>query len=210
MNIINPAYGTNPFSTEQVAEIQTALGQGQVIVYPTDTLYGLGADACSQVAVDTLYLLKSRTNSPVSVLLSSISELFDMAPDLSEKAIDLVKTFMPGALTVICRSEYGFAPQLKSQTGTIGFRVPGDTISRQIPELYGKPITSTSVNPAGLSPAISRLDVEDFYGSQVELMIDVGPINPSKGSTVIDLTTTPFKILREGEISRQALQDFLN
>ena len=105
MNIINPAHGTNPFSTEQVAEIQTALGQGQVIVYPTDTLYGLGADACSQVAVDTLYLLKSRTNSPVSVLLSSISELFDMAPDLSEKAIDLVKTFMPGALTVICRSD---------------------------------------------------------------------------------------------------------
>jgi len=210
MNIIIPAQGTNPFSSEQVAKIQTALGQGQVIVYPTDTLYGLGADACSQEAVETLYKFKSRTNSPVSVLLFSINELFDITTDLSKNALDLIETFMPGALTVICRSDYGFAPQLKSQTGTIGFRVPGDTISRQIPELYGKPITTTSVNPVGLSPAISRLDVEGYYGSQVELMIDIGPINPSKGSTVIDLTTTPFKILREGEISRQALQDFLN
>jgi len=210
MKIISPSGETRPFSTEQSAEIKSALQAGQVIVYPTDTLYGLGADATSSVAVDLLNVLKSRVNSPVSVLLASISQLFDLTSDLSENAAELIKSFMPGPLTVICRSEYGFAPQLISQNGTIGFRVPGDAISHEIPELFGKPITTTSVNPTGMAPASSRSEVETYYNDLVELMIDVGPMKPSRGSTVIDLTTSPFKILREGEISRQALQDFLN
>ncbi|MBT3227713.1 MAG: threonylcarbamoyl-AMP synthase [Candidatus Marinimicrobia bacterium] len=210
MNIINPSRGGNPFSAEQTAEIQRVLGQGKVIVYPTDTLYGLGADATSSVAVDMLYSLKSRENSPISVLLASTAQLFEMVTDLSKNALELIETFMPGALTVICKSKYEFAPQLISDNGTVGFRVPDHKISCLLPELFGKPITTTSVNPAGKKPASSKADVEAYYDKQVELMLDIGPVHQSKGSTVIDLTTSPFKILREGEISRQALQDFLN
>ena len=210
MKIISPSGKAQPFSTKESTEIRNSLQKGQVIVYPTDTLYGLGADATSTKAVDTLYSLKSRENSPVSVLLSSNHQLFEMATALSNKAIELIKAFLPGALTIICRSDYGFAPQLISQKGTVGFRVPGDTISRGIPELFGKPITTSSVNPAGMIPASSPSEVEAYYANQIDLMIDIGPINPSRGSTVIDLSSSPFKILREGEISRQALQDFLN
>ncbi|NQV42182.1 MAG: threonylcarbamoyl-AMP synthase [Candidatus Marinimicrobia bacterium] len=210
MKIIRPAGMTYLFSEEQSAEIRSSLLASKVIVYPTDTLYGLGADATSPEAVDTLYTLKSRVNSPVSVLLASITQLFEITTDLTEAAMKLIKNFMPGALTIICRSNYAFAPQLISEKGSIGFRVPGDSISRAIPELFGKPITTTSVNPAGMAPASSLSDVEAYYGDLVDLMIDVGPLKLSKGSTVIDLTTSPFNILREGEISRQALQDFLN
>ncbi len=210
MKIISPSGKARPFSAQQSAEISSALLAGHVIVYPTDTLYGLGVDATSSEAVDTLYGLKSRVNSPVSVLLASVSQLFEITNDLSENAAELINTFMPGPLTVICRSEYEFAPQLISQNGTIGFRVPGDAISHEIPELFGKPITTTSVNPAGMTPASSRSEVEAYYETLVDLMVDIGPIKPSRGSTVIDLTASPFKILREGEISRQALQDFLN
>ena len=210
MKIISPSGKTKPFSDEQSAEIRSSLLAGQVIVYPTDTLYGLGVDATSSEAVDTLYTLKTRANSPISVLLASTTQLLDITSELSKKAVDLINAFMPGALTVICRSTYSFAPQLISQNGTIGFRIPGDNISPEIPELLGKPITTTSVNPAGMAPATSRSDVEAYFGNLVDLMIDIGPLKPSRGSTVIDLTTSPFKILREGEISRQALQDFLN
>ncbi len=210
MKIINPSNEDNSFSAKASSEIRTALQTGQVIVYPTDTLYGLGADTTSTEAVDKLYSLKSRENSPVSVLLSSKHQLIEMATALNQKAVELINIFLPGPLTVICRSNYGFAPQLISQAGTVGFRVPGDTISRQLPGLLGKPITTTSVNPAGMQPASSRSDVESYYENQIDLMIDIGPIKPSKGSTVIDVSTSPFKIFREGEISRQALKDFLN
>ncbi|MBC8376507.1 MAG: threonylcarbamoyl-AMP synthase [FCB group bacterium] len=210
MKIINPSGEAQPFSAKDSTEISNSLREGQVIVYPTDTLYGLGVDATSTEAVDTLYSLKSRENSPVSVLLSSNHQLFELATDLSSKAMELITAFLPGALTIICRSDYGFAPQLISQMGTVGFRVPGDKISCKIPELFGKPITTSSVNPAGMIPASSRSEVEAYYANQINLMIDIGPINPSRGSTVIDVSSSPFKILREGEISRQALQDFLN
>ncbi len=210
MKIIVPEHSNSGFSPGQAEEIKAALSQGKIIVYPTDTLYGLGADATSPEAVATLYSLKSRADSPVSVLLSSTSELFDMATELSQMAVELIKAHMPGALTVICKSEYGFAPQLISPTGSVGFRVPGDMYSRQITAFYGKPITTTSVNPAGLAPAKSRSEVERYFGNMVELMVDIGSMGESKGSTVLDLTSKPFRILREGEISRQALQDFLN
>jgi L-threonylcarbamoyladenylate synthase len=210
MKIINLTREATFFSPEHSSDIKIALLAGKTIVYPTDTLYGLGADATSSTAVESLYALKSRANSPVSVLLASVTQLFELTHDLSEKANDLIRTFMPGPLTVICKSDFGFAPQLISRNNTIGFRVPGDTISRALPELYGRPITTTSVNPAGMTPASSRSEVESYYADLVALMIDIGPIKPSRGSTVIDLTTSPFSILREGEISRQALQDFLN
>ena len=210
MKFIIPSEGSRPLSLEQSGEIRRCLLSHQVIVYPTDTLYGLGADATSTKAVDTLYSLKARINSPVSVLLASIAQLFEITTDLNEMASELIRAFMPGALTVICRSDFDFAPQLISKNGTVGFRVPGDDVSRLIPDLLGKPITTTSVNPAGMPPASSRSEVEKYYNNRIDLMLDVGPIKASQGSTVIDLTTSPFNILREGEISRQALQDFLN
>lgn len=210
MRIINLTRISEPQSFDRDGAIRTVLEAGGVIVYPTDTLYGLGVDATSEKAVKRLYALKRRKDSPVSVLLSDVEQLFEMTKELSDKAVVLIKKFMPGAITVICKSGYPFAPQLSSPTGTIGFRVPGDEISRQIPAILGKPITTTSVNPAGQEPAASLKQILNYYPTEVEIILDRGTLKTSKGSTVIDLSVSPFKILREGEISRQALKDFLN
>jgi tRNA threonylcarbamoyl adenosine modification protein (Sua5/YciO/YrdC/YwlC family) len=191
-------------------QIQIALMSGQVIAYPTDTLYGLGVDAYSDTAVKKLYDLKTRKDSPVSVLLESVEQLLSHAADLNDNAQALIRTFLPGPLTVICKSNKPFAKRLISKRGTVGFRVPGDSISRQLPRLLGGPITTTSINPAGLPAATGLSEVKQYFGEQLALMIDVGPLENSKGSTVVDVTTEPFKILREGEISRQVLQEFLN
>ncbi|MEA3286742.1 MAG: L-threonylcarbamoyladenylate synthase [Candidatus Marinimicrobia bacterium] len=190
--------------------IAQLLKNDQVIVYPTDTLYGLGVDASSSQAVAHLYHLKGRKNMPVSVLLESVAQLFELAYDLSNKAQVLIRKCLPGALTVICKSQYPFAEQLVSDEGTIGFRVPGDAISCQIPALLGRPITTTSANPAGSPAATSLKQIRDYFVDDIGLMLDVGALQPSKGSTVVDLTTKPFTILREGEISRQTLHEFLN
>jgi len=190
--------------------IANELENEHVIVYPTDTLYGLGVDACSKKAVAELFRLKKRENSPVSVLLDSVDSLLAITPGLSSEARHLIRRFLPGALTVICRSDYPFAGQLYSAAGTIGFRVPGDNISTQIPQLLGRPISTTSVNPVGERPAASLAEVKAYYGEQLALMLDIGPFKASPGSTVIDLSIQPFKILREGEMARHSLQDFLN
>ncbi len=210
MIILEQKTGSTELSSIDQEKIQQILESGQVIVYPTDTLYGLGVDACSQQAVAELYRLKMRENAPVSVLLESVNQLFELADDLEDNARSLIQEFLPGAMTVICKSHYPFAPQLVSKNGTIGFRVPGDSLSRQLPRLLGRPITTTSVNPAGAPPASALSEVRTYFENQVSLMLDSGPLDVSRGSTVMDLTATPFKILREGEISRLVLQEFLN
>lgn len=210
MRIITPSQGPSPLNEGQIHEIRSVLQGGGVIVYPTDTLYGLGVDVSSTEAVEKLYNLKSRGNSPVSILTESVDHLLGMVKDLEAKGIELIRQFMPGALTVICKSTQSFRQPISSPAGSVGFRVPGDPISTLIPGILGKPISTTSVNPAGLTPAASLQDVEQYYGDQIDIMIDIGPFRTSKGSTVIDVTTQPYKILREGEISRQSLQDFLN
>ena len=200
----------HPFSPVDEDLIVGFLQEGHVIVYPTDTLYGLGADACSEQAVASVYRLKQRQDVPVSVLTSNVSSLLELSKGLSEKAIRLIQTFLPGALTVICHTDYPFSPRLFSTRGTLGFRVPADTISTRIPALLGHPITTTSVNPTGLPPALSAPEVYSYFEHEIPLMIDAGPLEPSRGSTVIDVTRKPFRIIREGEISRHALEEFIN
>lgn len=209
MRIINIQESQTALTNDQGADVLRVLRSGNVVVYPTDTLYGLGVDACSQSAVAKLYRLKQREQAPVSVLMESVDHLLEITKDLSEAAERLIRTHMPGALTVIAYTTYEFAPQLFSAMGTIGFRVPGDRISSLLPRLLNRPVTTTSVNPAGLSPATSSAEVAGYYEDEVDLMLDIGMIPSSLGSTVIDLTSQPFTILREGEISRHALQDFL-
>ena len=210
MIVLDLKHGSTDLSSTEQEQIIQFLKNDQVIVYPTDTLYGLGVDASSSQAVAQLYQIKGRENTPVSVLLESVPQLLELADDLSDMAQALIREYLPGALTVICKSHYPFAEQLVSDNRTIGFRVPGDTISCQVPALLGRPITTTSVNPTGLPPAGSLKQVRAYFADDISLMLDVGSLKPSKGSTVVDLTVKPFKILREGEISRQTLREFLN
>jgi tRNA threonylcarbamoyl adenosine modification protein (Sua5/YciO/YrdC/YwlC family) len=210
MLILDLKHSSPEINETDGARIVKLLQQGRMIVYPTDTLYGLGVDASSSQAVAELYHLKGREDTPVSVLVESAAQLLALADDLSSRAQALIGQCLPGALTVICKSHYPFARQLISKNGTVGFRVPGDAISCQIPALLGRPITTTSVNPTGLPAAASVEQVRDHFAEEISLMLDVGALKPSRGSTVVDLTTKPFNILREGEISRQVLQEFLN
>ncbi|NQV30611.1 MAG: threonylcarbamoyl-AMP synthase [Candidatus Marinimicrobia bacterium] len=210
MIVLNLEDAPGSLTKTQELQIRETLIEQGVIVYPTDTLYGLGVDACSDESVENLYRLKQRKNAPVSVLLSSVDQLFEITHGLDQSGRHLIHTFLPGALTVICNSKYPFAKRLFSDTGTIGFRVSADPVSVQIPKILGNPITTTSVNPGGAAPARSRAEVFAYYLDQVQLMLDVGSMVSSKGSTVIDLTTRPFKILREGEIPREMLAKYLN
>jgi len=188
--------------------IREYLLQGKIIVYPTDTLYGLGVDASNAAAVKNLYQLKGK-KAPVSVLTASVPEL-KRSIRMSVLLEELIDEFLPGPLTIIAYSTYRFAPQLTGADNRVGFRVPGDQISRQLPRLLGQAITTTSVNPAGKPAAVSFAQVQEYFEEGIALMLDAGPLPPSRGSTVLDTTCSPYRLLREGEISRQDLQKYVN
>ncbi len=199
---------TVKLTAEDEALIRKYLLQGKIIVYPTDTLYGLGVDASSPTAVSNLYALKGK-KAPVSVLVSSVAELM-ASIRLTTRLEQLINEFLPGPLTIIATSERRFAPQLTGDGNRVGFRVPGDGISIRLPQLLGRPVTTTSVNPAGEPAAVGYAQVQAYFQEGIAVMLDTGPLPPSRGSTVLDTTCSPYRILREGEISRQDLQKYVN
>ena len=170
------------------------LNIGKVIVYPTDTVYGVGADATSEKAVGQVFELKGKpSGEPISVLVSDFAMLEEYAR-LDTKQLDLARELLPGRVTVVLDAK-GLAKNL-SMDGSIGFRIPVSPFCISLVEEFGKPITTTSANPSGKSPASSIEVAVRYFGDRVALYIDYGEqlFSPS---TVVDLREKP-KILREG------------
>jgi len=190
--------------------IREKLLQNEIIVYPTDTLYGLGVDAGSETAIKKLNTLKGRQSTPMSVLLGSVDDLLNQLESPIALIQDLIYQFLPGPLTVVAQSAGSFPTQLIGPGGGVGFRIPAHGLATQLVQLLGRPLTTTSVNPVGASPARSYEQVSSYFPEGITLMLDTGVQSESRGSTVIDTTCQPFRILREGEISRQTLQKYVN
>ncbi len=180
------------------------------MAYPTDTLYGLGADASSSLAVEQIARLKGRSGTPISVMLGSVEWLLDVAKSLSENAVKLIHAFLPGSLTVICDTDLVVAESIRSEKGSVGFRIPDHSLCLEIVQQFGKPITSTSVNPTGAVPARSVEQIVAYFDDRLDLVIDAGTLPPSPGSTVIDLCGERPNILREGVITREAIRKALD
>ncbi len=169
------------------------LDQGKLLVYPTDTLYGLGVDATRHDCVRQIFTMKKRDpERPISVMVSSFRMLKQYA-EMSPEQEALVKQILPGKSTVILEAN-GLAKNL-SPSG-VAFRIPLTQLSAEISEMFNKPITSTSVNPAGEPAATTTDEAFKYFGELVELYIDAGCID-GDASTVVDLRDEP-EIVRPG------------
>jgi L-threonylcarbamoyladenylate synthase len=193
------------------------LHAGGVIVYPTDTLYGLGVDAFNEKAVNKLYLLKQRNfKQPVSLMVNSIDEIEQMAGILPITLFALVQKILPGKITAILpytRDDLiplfrKFDPEQKIFE-KIGFRIPQYRFCDLLTKQFGGAVSSTSANLSGKGNALNIPEVIAQFGDRIDLIIDAGSLQSLSGSTVIDFTKVPFLILREGEISLSALHEML-
>ena len=180
------------------------LRNGGVVLFPTDTLYGLGADAFSDAAVDTIYAIKGRDeNKPITCIVADIA----MAEEYAEVTNDarlLFQRLLPGGLTVILKKREGVAGGVARGIETIGIRIPKNDFCAQLARAFGKPFTATSANVSGLAPKRSLSDILEQLGESAEmidLIIDAGELPPSAPSTVVDLSGEEPVILREGAIS---------
>ena len=185
------------------------ISDGGVIAFRTDTFYGLGADPFNATAVARIRELKGREeNKPILLLLSDASVADRFIADRSQAFEDVARKFWPGPLTIVGVAVANLPPEITAGTGTVGVRVPADESVRELVRECGGALTATSANPSGREPARSAEGVKEYFGDFVDLVIDGGEVTATEPSTVLDVTTSPPRVVREGAIRfLQDLQD---
>lgn len=182
---------------------------GGVIAFRTDTVYGLGADPLNREAVVKVRKLKGREdNKPILLLVSDQSEVGRFIEQSGwHKMIKI--GLWPGPLTLIGVSKLEVPVELTAGTNSLGVRLPDDENVRALVRACGGALTATSANPSGEPPATSAAQVESYFSDRLDLILDGGDVETDLPSTVVDLTGSKARLVREGVISREELKDLL-
>jgi L-threonylcarbamoyladenylate synthase len=197
---------SDPESREAgVAAAVAAVRRGQLVVLPTDTVYGVGVDAFDAEAVQRLLDSKGRgRDMPPPVLISAATTLEALAADLPGWAVGLTEHYWPGPLTIVCRQQPSLRWDLGESRGTVAVRMPHDEAALDLLGRTG-PLAVSSANSHGHPAATTADEAEDMLGWAVEVILDGGPSAGSAASTIVDCTGTRPQILREGAISAAEL-----
>ncbi len=192
---------TQQNTAEVIAQAVQVLRAGGLVIYPTETMYGIGADALNPEAVTKMLRFKNRpAGKAVSVLVAN-QEAAEQIVELNDEARRLYRTFLPGPVTVISQSRNAVDPRLQSELGTLGIRISSHPLAQGLAEAFGRPITSTSANASGaarpytIETALSGLS--EHQKNLVDLILDAGELPHNEPSTVID-TTQQTQVLRAG------------
>ncbi|GII75133.1 threonylcarbamoyl-AMP synthase [Sphaerisporangium rufum] len=187
--------------TAGLAAAVTAVQAGELVVLPTDTVYGIGADAFSPSAVMALLEAKGRgRDMPVPVLVGTVRAATALVEDLGTYGQDLIDTFWPGPLTIICRVSRSLNWDLGDTKGTVAVRMPLHAVALELLKETG-PMAVSSANRSGAPPATTAAEAEEQLGESVAVYLDAGPCADNVPSTIVDLTTAVPRVLRQGAIS---------
>jgi tRNA threonylcarbamoyl adenosine modification protein (Sua5/YciO/YrdC/YwlC family) len=187
----------------------SAVRRGALVVMPTDTVYGIGADAFSPEAVGKLLRAKGRgRDMPVPVLVASRDALYAVADRLPEEARQLVDAFWPGALTLVLRHTPHLAWDLGDARGTVAVRMPDHPIALDVLRETG-PMAVSSANRSGMPAALDAEQAQKELGDSVDVYLDGGPCAGSEPSTIVDVTGGTPRVLRRGAISTERLREVL-
>lgn len=191
----------------QAAEI---LAKGGVIAYPTETFYGLGADATNEKAIEKIFAVKGRNfKNPISLIIDQAEDINHLVQDVPQTAQKLMAAFWPGALTIVFLAANNVSPLLTAGSGKIGLRVSSHPIALGIVQKLKRPITATSANLTGAPECTRASEVVEQIGDIIDAIVDLGDTPGTKGSTIIDVTCDPPVILREGAISRKVIEEYI-
>ena len=197
-------------SAESFSAALAALKRGEVVVYPTETFYGLGADALNADAVERVVALKGRNpDSPIAVIIAGAEMLPQIVAGVAPLAERLGKKFWPGPLTLILPAKAGLPPALLNGQGKIGARVSSHPTATRLSRELGRPLTATSANPSGKEPARTIQQARAYFGDRIEMFLDGGTLRGTKGSTVAEVIDHRLRIIREGEISSKELEKWI-
>ncbi len=188
-------------SVRSINEAVGVLKKGGVVAYPTDTLYGLGADPLCIPAVDRVFEIKGRpTDMALPLLLGSAADLTLVAEDVPDLAWTLAERYWPGPLTLVLRKSAWVPAQVSGGKDSIAVRMPDHPVPLAIVGELGRPITGTSANPSGGPDPVTAQDVKALLGDRVDYILDGGPAPLGRASTIVDLTQDRPRLIRAGTI----------
>lgn len=194
-------------AAEVISEAAGALRRGEPIAFPTETVYGIGARALDAEAIARIYEIKGRDEGkPISLLISDIEQVERLASEIPESAEKLMKEYFPGPLTIVLKATEKVPMAVTAGTGNVGIRMPDHPLALALIRALGTPLATTSANRSGGENTQSADEVMDQLTGRIELLLDGGRAEGGVPSTVVDLTTSPCRVLREGAIPKTEIE----
>ena len=196
--------------SSEVRRAAQILRGGGLVAFPTETVYGLGADAASERAIARLYAVKRRpVDHPVIVHFASADEAFRWATDVPQAARQLAKKFWPGPLTLILKRSALARDFVTGGQDTVGLRVPSHPVAQQLLKDFSGAIAAPSANRFGKVSPTTAAHVREDLGKDVDLVLEGGPSEVGIESTIVDLSGAAAVLLRPGHISKEALEGII-
>jgi L-threonylcarbamoyladenylate synthase len=195
---------------ENLSATIAALKRGHAIVFPTETLYGLGADALNEAAVEEVFQLKGRDRSnPFPVLVADQEMLHTLVAEIPTTAQRLMDRYWPGPLTLVLPGRRNIPKPLCNPLGGVAVRISSQAIATLLVKGLGRPLTATSANPSGKEPARTLQVAKNYFANRVDVFVDGGTLTSKSGSTVVEVKEDSVKVIREGEISTSEILQVL-
>lgn len=193
--------GGDGLGERDLAAVVRALRAGRSIIYPTETFYGLGARALDEAAVENVQVIKGRPDGkPFPVLVSDLAMLGRVAAKVPRVAERLIERYWPGALTVVLPAKPGLPARVVGAGGTIACRISSSPIATQLVRALGEPLVATSANVSGGPSARTAAEAGRQVGRKVAFIVDGGVLPGQLGSTIVDGTVDPPRIVRAGDL----------
>ena len=193
----------DPAIIERAGEV---IRRGGLVGFPTETVYGLAADAFNEDAVRRVFDVKGRpASNPLPVQVACLEDVYKLASEAPEVAVKLMNEFFPGPLTLVLNAAPSVSEIITAGTGKVGIRMPDHPVALALIESAGGPIVAPSANTSGDPPPTTADEVLAYFDGAIEMILDAGPSEIKLASTVVDVTHTPPRILRQGAITEDML-----
>ena len=181
--------------------------QGKIVVFPTETVYGIGTNGLDEKAVRKLYEVKKRPlNKPISLLVSNMEMVKSIAKDITELEYKIMEKFFPGPLTIILKKKDIVPDIVTAGQETVGVRMPSGEIARKLVELSGVPIATPSANISGQPSGTNLSEIKEQFKENVDFYIDGGNSELGISSTIVQVIDGKIKILRQGSITLEQIE----
>lgn len=197
----------NDLNYEKLKEPAKIIREGGIVIFPTETVYGIGTNGLNKKAIKRLYEVKQRPiNKPITLLVSDIEMINKIAKNITKLEYDLMNTFFPGPLTIILQKKDIIPDILTANGNTIGIRMPSGKIARKLIKYAGIPIATPSANISGKPSGTNIKDIKKDFEGKVDCFIDNGESKLGIPSTIVKVVNNVPHILRKGSISEEEIK----
>ena len=201
----------NNIDYNELKNIANEIKNNKVVIFPTETVYGIGANGLTAEAIKKLFIAKKRPeNKPINLLISNIDMIENVAKDLTPLDYARIKEFFPGPLTLILKKKDNVPNILTANGDTVGVRMPANEIALKLIEYANIPIATSSSNISGNETGINIDNIFDDFNGRVDYIIDDGPSKLGVASTIVKVVDNKPIILREGSITKEQIETVYN